>query len=116
MEAARAGEQGKGFAVVADEVRKLAEESSKAVLKIQEITNEVINAFEEVKENSKSILEFISNDIKPEFLRLISVGESYLKDSEVQAEKANELNAMIKNKYNFRNYAVVSSLTINCTL
>lgn len=85
IEAARAGEQGKGFAVVADEVRKLAEESSKAVLKIQEITNEVINAFEEVKENSKSILEFISNDIKPEFLRLISVGESYLKDSEFMA-------------------------------
>ncbi|ASW42345.1 methyl-accepting chemotaxis protein [Clostridium isatidis] len=94
IEAARAGEQGKGFAVVADEVRKLAEESSKAVLKIQETTNEVINAFEEVKENSKSVLEFISNDIKPEFIRLISVGESYLKDSEFMAKMSEGIAAM----------------------
>ena len=36
IEAARAGEQGKGFAVVAEEVRKLAEQSSQAVLSIQD--------------------------------------------------------------------------------
>ncbi len=43
IEAARAGEQGRGFAVVASQIQKLAEQSSESALRIQEITDMLIN-------------------------------------------------------------------------
>lgn len=39
IEAARAGEQGKGFAVVAGQIQKLAEQSNESAMRVQEITN-----------------------------------------------------------------------------
>lgn len=39
IEAARAGEQGKGFAVVANQIQKLAEQSNESAMRVQEITN-----------------------------------------------------------------------------
>lgn len=43
IEAARAGEQGRGFAVVAAQIQKLAEQSNESALRIQEITDMLIN-------------------------------------------------------------------------
>ena len=94
IEAARAGEQGRGFAVVADEVKKLAEESSNAVIKIQETTSQVRSAFNELKENSNGILNFIGSNVNNEFERFIEVGTSYLNDSEFMTNMSENMASM----------------------
>ena len=61
IEAARAGEQGKGFAVVAEEVRTLAEQSSEAVIDIQDTIVKVQEAFNNSIDTGNDILNFIDN-------------------------------------------------------
>lgn len=94
IEAARAGEQGKGFSVVAEEVRKLAEESSEAVVKIQQVTNEVSNAFLELKENSNQVLEFLNVDIKNQFFEFIKTGNEYYTDAEFVSNMSQHIASM----------------------
>lgn len=67
IEAARAGEHGRGFAVVADEVRKLAERTQKATKEIeiviqsmQQDTNEIETATEELSGIVSSTKEGVS--------------------------------------------------------
>lgn len=68
IEAARAGEHGRGFAVVADEVRKLAERTQKATKEIeiviqtmQQDTNEIESATEELSGIVASTKEEVSH-------------------------------------------------------
>lgn len=82
IEAARAGEQGRGFAVVAEEVRKLAEQSSGAVVKIQETITDVREAFLELKENSNEVLKFIDGHVKPQLSEFVEIGSDYYNDAE----------------------------------
>ena len=82
IEAARAGEQGKGFAVVADEVRKLAEESSEAVINIQNMVSQVQIAVGSLSKSGQDVLEFMSNDVKPNYELLMNTGVQYEKDAE----------------------------------
>jgi methyl-accepting chemotaxis protein len=81
IEAARAGESGKGFAVVADEIRQLAEQSKKAVGKIQAVTGEVTLAVENLSGSAGSLLEFVSKDITESFNRLAGVAGAYMEDA-----------------------------------
>jgi len=82
IEAARAGEQGKGFAVVADEVKKLAEQSSEAVINIQSMVSQVQIAFERLSKSGQDVLEFMSDNVKPNYELLMNTGIQYEKDSE----------------------------------
>jgi len=79
IEAARAGEHGRGFAVVADEVRKLAEkttkatkeisgmihaiqeETNKAVMSMDVVTNEVEDKVRLTKDAGGALVEIVSN-------------------------------------------------------
>ncbi|MBU3182359.1 methyl-accepting chemotaxis protein [Clostridium psychrophilum] len=83
IEAARAGEQGKGFAVVADEVRKLAEESEVAVKRIQEVTEKVEKAFQNLSTNAKDVLSFMVNKVKPDYVLLVDISKQYNEDAVV---------------------------------
>ncbi|MDZ5010777.1 methyl-accepting chemotaxis protein, partial [Clostridium perfringens] len=56
IEAARAGEQGRGFSVVAEEVRKLAEQSSSAVVEIQNTIESVKKVFNKSIDTGSDIL------------------------------------------------------------
>ena len=77
IEAARAGEQGKGFAVVADEVRKLAEASEATVKKIQEVTEKVENAFQNLTSNAQDVLSFIDTKVKPDYDLFVDTSKQY---------------------------------------
>ncbi len=81
IEAARAGEQGKGFAVVADEIRTLAEQSKDNVIQIQTIINEVTGAVENLTNNAKNLLNYVSTDVDKDYERFLEVAGLYSDDS-----------------------------------
>lgn len=94
IEAARAGEQGKGFAVVAEEVRKLAEETSVTVSGIQGIVSDVKNAFDDLAENSKGILDYVENDVKKDYEMFVDSGEEYEIDANFISSMSEDIAAM----------------------
>ncbi len=88
IEAARAGEQGKGFAVVAEEVRQLAEQSSEAVIQIQNMVTQVRNAFDAISSSGQDILDYIANNVQPSYNLLLDTGVQYEKDAEFVSHMA----------------------------
>lgn len=96
IEAARAGEQGKGFAVVAEEVRQLAEQSSDAVVNIQNTIGGVESAFNNLSQNSSDILNFIKGNVQTELKNMGSIGSQYYDDANFINSMSNEIASMTK--------------------
>jgi methyl-accepting chemotaxis protein len=94
IEAARAGEQGKGFAVVAEEVRKLAEQSSEAVIGIQDTIAKVRYAFDNLSKNGNDVLTFINENVDPQFEEIQNIGNHYYNDSDFVSNMSEELASM----------------------
>lgn len=82
IEAARAGESGKGFAVVADEVGKLAEESAATASNIQNVVGQVVEAVQNLSDNSSKLLKFINETVLKDYSNLVKTGEEYNNDAE----------------------------------
>lgn len=81
IEAARAGEAGKGFSVVADEIGKLAENSSEVAIKIQEISELVIQSVNELAEEAQTMIEFASTTALDGYAMLVKMSDDYSKES-----------------------------------
>jgi len=81
IEAARAGEAGKGFAVVADNIRVLAEQSKDAVSHIQEVTENVTAAVDNLAKDAERLLEFVGNDVVESLGGFAEMANSYNSDA-----------------------------------
>ncbi len=94
IEAARAGEQGKGFAVVATEIGKLAGQTSDSVEKIQDTISAIQDAFEGLETNAKSLLNYVSDTVTPDYKNFVSVAERYGQDAESIKDSSEKLSIM----------------------
>lgn len=97
IEAARAGESGKGFAVVADEIRKLAENCEETAIQIQNITNNVTEAVDNLCHNATDVLVFIEEHVKDTNRKLIDTSEQYNNDAQNMEEILTEFNVAAAN-------------------
>ena len=94
IEAARAGEQGKGFAVVATEIGKLAGQTTDSVEKIQDTISAIQDAFEGLETNAKSLLDYVSGTVTPDYKNFVSVAERYGQDAESIKNSSEKLSVM----------------------
>lgn len=94
IEAARAGEAGRGFAVVADEIRNLAEQSKDAVSNIQEVTQSVTRAVENLAGDSERLLDFVSKDVIHSFDMIEHTADTYSSDAAYVDELVTDFSAI----------------------
>ena len=94
IEAARAGEQGKGFAVVATEIGKLAGQTADSVENIQNTIAGIQDAFEGLATNAKSLLDYVSDTVTPDYKNFVEVAERYGNDAQTIKESSEKLNQM----------------------
>ncbi len=100
IEAARAGEAGKGFAVVAGEIGDLAEQSRQTVIKIQEVTQEVTEAVENLSANARKLLDFVVKDVTADYEGFLAIGEQYDKDGALVDELMREFSSIAQELFN----------------
>ncbi len=116
IEAARAGEAGRGFAVVADEISQLANSSREAANNIQSINNMVVQAVGELIENANSVVNYINENILPDYEGFVSAGQQYNKDAIHVNEIVTRFNDMATNLKQFMGNITEAIDGINTTV
>lgn len=100
IEAARAGEAGRGFAVVAGEIGDLAEQSRQTVIKIQEVTQEVTQAVQNLSSNARKLLDFVVKDVTEDYKGFLTIGEQYDQDGTSVDELMSEFSTIAQELFN----------------
>jgi methyl-accepting chemotaxis protein len=95
IEAARAGEHGRGFAVVASEINNLAVETQDAVSEIQNTVDEIQKAFDKLKSAALELVDFMENNVTPDYQKFISIGQQYGEDANTFGGLANQISDMV---------------------
>ena len=97
IEAARAGDAGKGFAVVAEEIRKLATQSNDTAEEIKKVTQKVTSSVDVLSGQSGNLLDFVENDVREDYSKMIDVANNYNQDAEYIKELTENINDTSEN-------------------
>ncbi len=81
VEASNAGEAGKGFAIVAREVRELSDSSRETANRIQEINTVVTAAVNNLSENARQLVDYMSQSVLKDFQSFVQSGSQYKEDA-----------------------------------
>lgn len=82
IEAARAGEAGRGFAVVATEIGTLASNTNDAANKIQQMSNDVVDAIKGLNDLADQMLMLLHKDISSDYEKFDHISESFKNKSD----------------------------------
>ncbi len=97
IEAARAGEAGKGFAVVASEISSLAENSRQTAANIQNISNEVTDAVNNLAKNAQAVLDYINGQVIGDYDEFVATGEKYEHTADLMEDMLGKFNDKAEN-------------------
>ena len=97
IEAARAGEAGKGFAVVASEISSLAANSRQTAANIQDISNEVTDAVNNLARNAQAVLDYINGQVISDYDEFVATGEKYEHTADIMEEMLGNFNSKAEN-------------------
>jgi len=93
IEAARAGEAGLGFAVVAEQIQHLSQNTSTEIEKINEIIENVLNGVNALSAKSQAILDFINDNVIPDYNKFSDLADSYTNDARYYNDVSGTLGA-----------------------
>ena len=97
IEAARAGEAGKGFSVVATEISSLADNSRQTAANIQDISNEVTAAVNNLAKNAQAVLDYINGQVISDYDEFVATGEKYEHTADIMEEMLGSFNNKAEN-------------------
>ena len=91
IEAARAGEAGRGFAVVATEIGSLAGSTNDAANKIQQMSNDVVEAIQGLNSLADQMLLLLRNDISSDYEKFGDVSRNFREKSDTINQSMEQL-------------------------